>query len=50
MVGERKNKTIPSIPKEDRIRFEYGYHNLPDWVSVLLVVMTFIVILSYHLT
>jgi len=43
----RKNKTIPNVPKEDRISFEYGYHNLSNCEVVAVIVVVFVMVLLY---
>lgn len=45
-----KNRIIPNVPKDERINFECGYHNLPNWllISFNIIVFVGIVYLIYY--
>jgi len=36
-----KNRIIPTVSKDERVGFNYGYHNLPKWLlySVGLIIV-----------
>lgn len=34
-----KNRIIPNVSKEERVSFEYGYHNFPNWLLIVIFVV-----------
>lgn len=44
-----KNKIIPNVPKDERVSFKLGYHNIPNWLLIVFGVIIFIGLLAIFL-
>lgn len=47
VMNNKKNRIIPNVPKDERISFDVGYHQLPNWLLISFVIIVFVGIVCW---
>jgi len=42
-----KKRIIPYVPKDKRISFDVGYHSIPNWLTISVLIIIFCGIMCF---